>query len=173
MHPSLWDATLSSSTAVQAWRCMLVSQMRSSNTRAFGFHFSLINLAKAKARVGWVSYWLHLGSSIPSLDKEWGPASLQAPPRGGHPASEAASLCHWAELWVLLLHCSCIHCVPLLPGTVPDTVPDTVPGTRVTALMPSAGSAGPPIADILERARPWVCTESPEVVSISVLNYKE
>lgn len=97
----------------------------------------------------------------------------QAPPRGGHPASEAASLCHWAELWVLLLHCSRIHCVPLLPGTVPDTVPDTVPGAEATALMPSAGSAGPPIADILERARPWVCTESPEVVSIAVLNYKE
>lgn len=77
-HPSLWDATLSSSTAFRAWRCMPVSQISSSNTRAFGFHFSLMNLAKAEARAGWVSYRLHLGSSVPPPDKEWGPASLQA-----------------------------------------------------------------------------------------------
>lgn len=93
----------------------------------------------------------------------------QAPPHGGHPAHEAASLCPWAELWVMLLRCSCIRCAPLLSGTVPDAVP----GTEATAWVPSAESAGPAIAGILGRARPWVCAGSPGVVSISVLSYKE
>lgn len=74
VHPSLWDATLSPSTAVRAWRRMPVSQTSSSNTRAFGFRFSSINLAEAEAGAGRVSYRPHLSSSVQSLDKEWGPA---------------------------------------------------------------------------------------------------
>lgn len=95
VHPSLWDATLSPSTAVRAWRRMPVSQTSSSNTRAFGFRFSSINLAEAEAGAGRVSYRPHLSSSVQSLDKEWGPAGPQAagPPHGGRPAHEAASPC--------------------------------------------------------------------------------